>query len=99
MSKQERILYQNSQWKLMISGNTAFIEAKHPYPYWRYVNDISSDPHLLEHIGEKTWCDIDALIDVCFQAVKVLMLSPVYDLDEASRQAKKSRCIRDHQHP
>jgi hypothetical protein len=88
MSNSEKILYQNNQWKLLFWGNTHFIEAKHPYPYWRYAKELRFDKNIIEHIGEKNWCDLENLIDVVVNAIKILGITPEYDIVASINRAR-----------
>lgn len=88
MTGKEKILYQNEQWKLLFWKNTYFIEAKHPYPYWRHAKELQFDRHMIEHIADKNWCDVERLIDVACKAVKMLGITPEYDMGASMQRAR-----------
>jgi hypothetical protein len=88
MSSREKIIYQNKQWKLLFWENTHFIEAKYPYPYWRNAKELRFDRHMIEHIAEKNWCEVEHLIDVAVKAIRMLGITPEYDINYSAEKAR-----------
>jgi len=91
--KQEKIIYENSQWKLINDGNEwLFVEKcdKNHQVYWCYVFEVMAHDYSFQHVAEKTWCDVALWSDVCRKASELSPHKLEYNIDKEMELARKN---------
>jgi hypothetical protein len=76
----DKIVYENSHWKLVADGKTWTFEANHYSKYWIYVDSVMVHDYMFDHVAEKTWCSLLEWGDVCRKASELSPYKVKYDL-------------------
>jgi hypothetical protein len=90
--RSDKVIYENSQWKLVNDGNEwVFVEKcdKTHQAYWCYIFEVMAHDYSFQHVAEKMWCDVEMWSDVCRKACELSPHKLGYDLDEETKLAKK----------